>query len=151
MPGYSFLLAIQDTKSVRRLFPRPFSVAGPQFSPEWSTYRGNLPPPNDNDGCFPLRVGSGFLRGRPAYGVWSGKYLTWHINGLELRAVYLAFTHFLPFLTYSHVIIRTDNMGVVSHINHQGGSRSRTLNSFFFGHRTSICPWERFMFQVFWT
>ncbi len=33
------------------------------------------------------------FEGRPAYGVWSGKYLTWHKNGLELRAVHLALTH----------------------------------------------------------
>ncbi len=32
VPGYSSLLAVPSlTKSVRRLFPRPFSVAGPQF------------------------------------------------------------------------------------------------------------------------
>ncbi len=33
-----------------------------------------------------------------------------------------------PFLTHSHVIVRTENMVVVSHINHQGRLRSRTLN-----------------------
>ncbi len=27
------------------------------------------------------------FEGRPACGVWSGKYLTWHINSLELRVV----------------------------------------------------------------
>ncbi len=59
--GYLSLLAVPSpTKSVRCLFLRPFSVAGPQFSPEWSTYGGNLPSLNDNDGCFPLGVGSGF-------------------------------------------------------------------------------------------
>ncbi len=63
-----------------------------------------------------------------AYSVWSGKYLTWHINGLELRVVHLALTHFIPFLTHSHVIVRTDNMAMVSHINRQGGSWSCTLN-----------------------
>ncbi len=60
------------------------------------------------------------FEGRMAYGVWSGKYLALHINGLELRAVHLALTHFLPFLTHSHVIVRTENMPVVSHINRQG-------------------------------
>ncbi len=43
VPGYSSLLAVPlPTKSVRRLFPCPFSVVGPQFSPECSTYGGNL-------------------------------------------------------------------------------------------------------------
>ncbi len=37
----------------------------------------------------------------------SAKYLTWQINGLELRAVLLGLTHFLPFLMHSHVIVRT--------------------------------------------
>ncbi len=52
---YLSLLAVPSpTKSVRCL------LAGPQFSPEWSTYGGNLPSLNDNDGCFPLGLGSGF-------------------------------------------------------------------------------------------
>ncbi len=54
VPRYSSLLAIPSpTKSVRHLFPLPFSVAGSQFSPEWCTYRGSLPSPNDNDRRFP--------------------------------------------------------------------------------------------------
>ncbi len=61
IPGYSPLLAIPSpTKSVRRLFSDSFSVAGSQFSPEWSSYGGSLPLPNDKDRHFPLRVGSGF-------------------------------------------------------------------------------------------
>ncbi len=69
------------------------------------------------------------FEGRPAYGVWSGKYLAWHINGLDLRVVYTALSHFLLFLTHLYVIVRTDNMAVVSQINRQGGSQSCTLNS----------------------
>ncbi len=69
----------------------------------------------------------------------AGKYLTWHINGLDLRAVHLALTHFLPFLTHSHVIVRTDNMAVVSHINRQGGSRPRTLNR----HARQLLLWAQ--------
>ncbi len=68
------------------------------------------------------------FEGKPACGVWSGKYLALHINGLGSRVVHLALIHFLPFLAHSHVIFRMDNMAVVSHINHQGGFRSRTLN-----------------------
>ncbi len=76
---------------------------------------------------------------RPAYGVWSGKYLVWYINVLELRAVHLALTHFLPFLTNSHVIVRTDNMAVVPHINRLGGSRARTLNR----HARQLLLWAQ--------
>ncbi len=79
------------------------------------------------------------FKGRLAYGVWSGKYLTLHMNSLELRVVHLALTHFLLFLTHSHVIVKTDNMAVVSHINRQGGFRSRTLNR----HACQLLLWAQ--------
>ncbi len=63
------------------------------------------------------------FEGRLACGVWSGKYLAWHINSLELRAVHLALIHFLPFLMHSRVIVRTDyNGGGVSHQSLGGDS-----------------------------
>ncbi len=65
---------------------------------------------------------------RPVRGEWTGEFLSWHINCLELRAVFLALIHFLPVLGKHHVIVRTDNLAVVSHINCQGGSHSRTLD-----------------------
>ncbi len=68
------------------------------------------------------------FKGRPASGEWKEEFLFWHINCLELRAVFLALKYFLPVLGEHHVIVRTDNMAVVSHINRQGGSRSRTLD-----------------------
>ncbi len=63
------------------------------------------------------------FEGRPASGEWKEKFLFWHINCLELRAVFLALKYFLPVLGGYHIIVRTDNMAVVSHINRQGGSR----------------------------
>ncbi len=66
--------------------------------------------------------------GKPASGEWTGEFLSSHINCLELRAVFLALMYFLPVLREHHIIVRTDNMAVVSHINRQGGSRSRTLD-----------------------
>ncbi len=68
------------------------------------------------------------FEGRPAGGEWKEEFLFWHINCLELRAVFLALKYFLPVLGGYHMIFRTDNMAVVSHINRQGGSRSRTLD-----------------------
>ncbi len=68
------------------------------------------------------------FEGRPASGEWKEELLSWHINCLELRAVFLALKYFLPVLGGYHIIVRTDNMAVVSHINRQGGSRSRTLD-----------------------
>ncbi len=68
------------------------------------------------------------FEGRPASGEWTGEFLSWHINCLELRAVFLALMYFLPVLGGHHIIVRMDNMAVVSHINRQGGSRSCTLD-----------------------
>ncbi len=62
-----------------------------------------------------------------ARGLWSGHHLTWHINCLEMLAVFRALKHFLPDLRNHNVLVRTDNTAVVSYINHQGGLRSRPL------------------------
>ncbi|KAI2646546.1 Transposon Ty3-G Gag-Pol polyprotein [Labeo rohita] len=67
------------------------------------------------------------MSGHPARGLWSGHQLTWHINCLEMLAVFRALKHFLPDLRDRHVLVRTDNTSVVSYINHQGGLRSRPL------------------------
>ncbi len=72
------------------------------------------------DGWFPLRMGCSFW-GQAGLRC-TGKYLTWHINCLEIRAAHLALIPFLRFRVHSHVIVRTD-LVVVSHINRQGGSR----------------------------
>ncbi len=68
------------------------------------------------------------FEGRPANGEWTGDFLYWHINCLELRAVFLALMYFLLVLGGHRIIVRTDNMAVVSHINRQGVSQSRTLD-----------------------
>ncbi len=69
------------------------------------------------------------FEGRPASGEWTGEFLSWHIYCLELRAVFLALMFFSPSSGGGHhILVRTDNMAVVSHINRQGGSRSRTLD-----------------------
>ncbi|KAI2651174.1 enzymatic polyprotein [Labeo rohita] len=67
------------------------------------------------------------MSGHPARGLWSGRHLTWHINCLEMLAVFRALKHFLPDLIGCHVLFRTDNTAVVYYINHQGGLRSRPL------------------------
>ncbi|KAL0152958.1 hypothetical protein M9458_051736 [Cirrhinus mrigala] len=67
------------------------------------------------------------MSGHPARGLWSGLHLTWHINRLEMLAVFQALKHFLPDLRDYQVLVRTDNTSVISYINHQGGLRSRPL------------------------
>lgn len=42
-----------------------------------------------------LSVWGVVFEGRPACSVWMGKYLTWHINSLEMRVVHMVLIHFL--------------------------------------------------------
>ncbi|KAL0154061.1 hypothetical protein M9458_050635, partial [Cirrhinus mrigala] len=44
-------------------------------------------------------------------GLWSGRYLSWHINCLEMLAIFRALKYFLPDLRDRHVLVRTDNTG----------------------------------------
>ncbi|XP_036956139.1 uncharacterized protein LOC119020706 [Acanthopagrus latus] len=64
---------------------------------------------------------------RTAQGLWPAQDRSDHINVLELRAVHMALQLFLPFLRGRHVLVRSDNVSTVSHINHQGGTRSAQL------------------------
>ncbi|KAI2654634.1 Uridylate kinase [Labeo rohita] len=66
----------------------------------------------------------------PLIWAWCGHHLTWHINCLEMLAVFLALKQFLPDLRDRHVSVRTDNTAVVSYINHPfTGWRTRSLCS----------------------
>ncbi len=59
----------------------------------------SLPSRNASDGCIPAR------------GLWSGHHLTWHINCLEMLAVFRALKHFLPDLRNHNVLVHTDSCG----------------------------------------
>ncbi len=48
-------------------------------------------------------------QGRPAHGTWTEAQRGWHINRLELLAVFLALQHFSRLLNGRHVLVRTDN------------------------------------------
>ncbi|XP_016333453.1 uncharacterized protein LOC107681650 [Sinocyclocheilus anshuiensis] len=65
--------------------------------------------------------------GRPAFGAWSSEETKLHINCLEMLAVWQALQSFLPHLEGCHVLVRSDNMTVVSYINRQGGLSSPRL------------------------
>ncbi|KAL0149293.1 hypothetical protein M9458_055331 [Cirrhinus mrigala] len=68
----------------------------------------------------PWFLSQGPVLGAPVAALWSGRHLTWHINCLEMLAVFRALKHFLPDLIGRHVLVRTDNTAVVYYINHQG-------------------------------
>ncbi len=65
--------------------------------------------------------------GKPTFGHWSKAEKGFHINCLEMLADCRACQFFLPDLIGRHVLIRSDNMSVVSYINHQGGVSSKRL------------------------
>ncbi len=67
------------------------------------------------------------LEGRSRQGLWKNHHLSWHINRLEMLAVFLALKNFLADLRGHHVLVRSDNTSVVSYINHQWGLRSHPL------------------------
>ncbi len=60
------------------------------------------------------------LEGRSSQGLWKDQHLSWHINRLEMLAVFLALKNFQADLRGYHVLVHSDNTSVVSYLNHQG-------------------------------
>ncbi len=112
---------------VAQLLSCPLKMARLHFSPEWDRM-GAIHHHHMITTDASMTGWGAVFEGRPARGVWTGEFLSWHMNCLELRAVFLALMHLFPVFGKHHIIVRTDNMAVVSHINRQGGSRSRTLD-----------------------
>ncbi len=67
------------------------------------------------------------LEGRSSQGLWKDQHLSWHINRLEILAVFLALKNFLADLRGHHVLVHSDNTSMVSYLNDMGGLRSRPL------------------------
>ncbi len=61
-----------------------------------------------NDRCLSHGLGSD-LRGTLNQGLWMDHDLSWHINRLEMLAVFLALKNFLADLRGHHVLIHSDN------------------------------------------
>lgn len=57
-------------------------------------------------------------------GKWSAEESRLQINILELRAIFLALSHWSSLLQGHPVRIQTDNTTAVAYLNHQGGTRS---------------------------
>ncbi len=66
--------------------------------------------------------------GHAAAGLWTGSRLQWHVNCLELLAVWLALCRFIVLLHDKHALVRTDNTVTVAYINNQGGLHSRRMS-----------------------
>ena len=60
-------------------------------------------------------------------GSWNQTDQGKHINILEMKAIYLAMTHFMGILAYKHIMIMTDNITAMFYIKKQGGTVSQEL------------------------
>ncbi len=112
-------------QGVAQLLSTPFNVARPRFSSERGENGCDPPSPYDHDGCINDRLGRGLRRQTGERGV-EGRVPLLAYKRPGTQGCLLGF--FLPILGGYHIIVRTDNMAVVSHINRQGGSRLRTLD-----------------------
>ena len=75
-----------------------------------------------------MSVWGAHMQSLEAQGCWSGDERAWHINALELRAVWLGLRAFLSSVQKSTVVAMTDNTTVVAYIRNQGGTHSRQLS-----------------------
>ena len=86
--------------------------------------------PRDRDNfihrCLQSRMGAQ-LGSRTLQGTWSPQQASQHINLLEMEAVFLSVTRFLPQLKSRVVRLMCDNAVVVSYINKEGGTKSFRL------------------------
>ncbi|XDV23197.1 hypothetical protein PO909_027882 [Leuciscus waleckii] len=69
------------------------------------------------------------FEGKPVFSLWSDQEKCLHINCLEIIVIENALKRFLPHIRDHHVLVRSDNMSMVSYVNRQGGVRSRNLGA----------------------
>lgn len=68
------------------------------------------------------------MEDQEAFGFWDKKELTYHINVLELRAVYLALKSFEKDLRSKRILLRIDNKTAIAYINKMGGIQHENFN-----------------------
>ncbi len=130
-------------QGVAQLLSTPFTMARPRFSPERCGNGCDPPLPYDHDGRINDRLGRGLRRQTGERGV-EGKIPLWAYKLPGTQGCHPGFDVFSPRSREGyHIIVRTDNMAVVSHINRQGGSRSRTLDRL--ARRLLLCSQDKFL------
>ncbi len=89
----------------------PFLCGSDPVSDFGSHSRSVLSSQDANDRRFPHGLGCGL--GWPSSpGIWRGHLLEWHINCLEMMALFRALKYFLQQLRGYHVLVRVDNTAV---------------------------------------
>ncbi len=99
-----------------------------------------------------LKDWGAILEGCSSQGLWKDHNPSWHINRLEMLAVFLALKNFLADLRGHHVLIHSDSTSVVSYINHQGGLRSRlhaNWRAVLLGLDAMVQTWPRLRLYAF--
>ena len=71
--------------------------------------------------------GASLSSGEYFSGFWSNEESNLHINLLELKAVFLAVSHFIPFISGKDISIKCDNSTAIAYINNFGGTHSKLL------------------------
>ncbi len=109
------------------LLPNLQPVVGSCFSP------GRSSPSASVQGCCCINRcfyhGLGFhVQQACICGALEGLQLQWHINCLELLAVWLALRWFKTLLPEKHVLVHMDNTATVAYINHKGGLCSHCMS-----------------------
>jgi hypothetical protein len=103
---------------------------------EWWLHRDNVmagvpirtvPPQFQVFSDASLKGWGGHLDGMEAQGVWTVSETKFHINVLEMLAVWRVLQAFVQTLVGSQVMVASDNTTTVAYIRRQGGTRSSSL------------------------
>ena len=70
-----------------------------------------------------------FCQGILTGGCWNAQEAELHINSLEMLAAFYAIKAFIKNCQGISVLLRTDNMSVVTYVNRMGGTRSPLLTA----------------------
>ena len=95
---------------------------------QWNGKKLQLTTPEISIETDASRSGWGaFSQGESTGGCWDQQESHFHINALEMLAVFYALKAFLKYQQGVSVLILSDNQSVVAHINKLGGTRSQDL------------------------
>uniref|UniRef100_A0A1Y1M5T5 Reverse transcriptase domain-containing protein n=1 Tax=Photinus pyralis TaxID=7054 RepID=A0A1Y1M5T5_PHOPY len=70
----------------------------------------------------------GYCNGERIHGFWTESEKTYHINYLELKAVYLVLKHFAKNASDCNILFRVDNTTAMAYINKMGSVQHQSLN-----------------------
>lgn len=69
-----------------------------------------------------------YCNGEKTHGFWNAEELNYHINYLELLAVFIGLKCFAKHSNNCAILLRVDNTTAISYINHMGGIRHKNLS-----------------------